>query len=143
MVTDESGHLVTAAAPSDQWPGTGSLRTTEAIAVEGNPNQVRIGWLGGACDGPTHLTVAEDATIIRNTEPSATPGACILIGITRDVVVPPSTSSEITVSAAASAGSPLTLRKTPWSPAAMPEGSCGPSASRCYAAATSGCLPTT
>ena len=90
-VVDESGHLVDAVPAPNMPPAPTPVRgETWAFAVDGQPNQLRIGWLGGACDGPSRLTIRADGrTIERIAEPRGVGQnqPCILIGIDRGVVL--------------------------------------------------------
>jgi hypothetical protein len=100
-IHDESGHLISAAPmTAGSWPANVPLPgTVEATTVDGQPNQVRIGWVGGACDTETRFTIHPDGrTIDMVTEGS--PGFCILVGILRGVVLTfdePTSAAEIEI----------------------------------------------
>ncbi|HSL32497.1 MAG TPA: hypothetical protein VK871_02545, partial [Candidatus Limnocylindrales bacterium] len=88
-VVDQSGHLRSAAAMAGGWPGdVPAPQDVAATPVEGEPNQARIGWVGGACDAVTRFVIRPDGrTIEMATEPRAGDTPCILIGIFRGIVL--------------------------------------------------------
>jgi hypothetical protein len=63
-------------------------QTVAATPVEGEPNQVRIVWIGGACDAVTRFMIRPDGrTIDMASESRAGDAPCILIGIFRGIVL--------------------------------------------------------
>jgi hypothetical protein len=91
-IYDESGLLVSAApmAPGAWASEDPAPRDISVTQVAGRPNEIRIGWIGGACDGTWWFTIAPDARSISvDKRPSPTPGEsfCILVGILRGVTL--------------------------------------------------------
>jgi hypothetical protein len=88
-VVDQSGRLRSAAAMAGGLPGdVQAPQTVAATPVEGEPNQVRIVWVGGICDAVTRFVIRPDGrTIEMATEPTAGDTPCILIGIFRGIVL--------------------------------------------------------
>ncbi len=109
-IIDESGLLVSAAPVA---PGTPSDLPTPGndVAVSqvaDHPNEIRLSWVGGVCDGPTRFTIRPGGrTISQESLPSeGDPGRiCIAIGIPRSLTLTfsepvPASEVEIVKSAA-------------------------------------------
>lgn len=89
-VLDRSGRLLRAMpVPSDLSPGR-SQSAVHATAISGRPEQVRIDWLGSACDPPTVMTIKEDRRSIEFTttdEVVDTGNLCMLGPVPRGVLL--------------------------------------------------------
>jgi hypothetical protein len=91
-IIDESGLLVSAAAvppgtPSDV-PTPGNDVAVSQVA--GQPNEIRLSWVGGVCDGPMRFTIRPDGrTIFQEAFPSqGDPGRiCIAVGISSSLTL--------------------------------------------------------
>jgi hypothetical protein len=91
-IVDESGLLVSAAPVA---PGTPSDVPTPGndVAVSqvaGHANEIRLSWVGGACDGPVRFTIRSDGrTILVEQGPweGDTGSFCILVGIPRSITL--------------------------------------------------------
>ena len=104
-IVDESGILVSAAPVA---PGTPSDVPTPDLdvavsQVAGHPNEIRLSWLGGVCDGPMRFTIRPDGrTVLQETLPSeGDPGrSCITLGVPRSLTLTfsePVPASEVTI----------------------------------------------
>ncbi len=91
-IIDESGLLVSAApvppgTPLDV-PTPGNDVAVSQVA--GQPNEIRLSWVGGVCDGPMRFTIRLDGrTIFQEALPSGgDPGRiCIAVGISRSLTL--------------------------------------------------------
>ena len=91
-IVDESGLLVSAApvapgTPSDV-PTPGNKVAVSQVA--GRPNEVRLSWVGGGCDGPVRFTIrSDDRTILVEQLPWEGDGGsfCTLVGIPRSITL--------------------------------------------------------
>jgi hypothetical protein len=91
-IVDESGLLVSAApvapgTPSDV-PTPGNKVAVSQVA--GRPNNIRLSWVGGACDGPVRFTIRSDGrTILVEQRPweGDTGSFCTLVGIPRSITL--------------------------------------------------------
>jgi hypothetical protein len=104
-IVDESGLLVSAApvaagTPFDVPTPGNDVAVSQAA---GHPNEVRLSWVGGVCDGPMRFTLRPDGrTILQEALPSgADPDRiCILLGIPRSLTLTfsePVPASEVTI----------------------------------------------
>ena len=89
QVVDESGRLSAARTTTS---GDDDLPPYEirASAVEGEPSQLRIEWIGGACDATLRLTIAADIRTVNATTASGDPDpsiSCPIGGSPRGVVL--------------------------------------------------------
>jgi len=89
-VLDRSGRLVRAMpVPRDLSPGR-PQPAVHATAINGRQDQVRIDWLGSACDPPTVMTIEEDGRSIEfatTDEVIDTGSTCMLGGVPRGVLL--------------------------------------------------------
>ena len=91
-IIDESGLLLSAApvppgTPSDV-PTPGNDVAVSQLA--GQPNAIRLSWVGGVCDGPMRFTIRPDGrTIFQEALPreGETDHFCILLGISRSLTL--------------------------------------------------------
>jgi hypothetical protein len=116
-IVDESGLLVTAApvapgTPSDV-PTPGSDVAVSQVA--NRPNEVRLSWVGGACDGGLRFTIRPDGRTISEAAlpwEGETDHFCILVGIPRGLTLTfsePVPASEVTIVKSSAPSSPA-----PW-----------------------------
>jgi hypothetical protein len=113
-IVDESGLFVSAAPVA---PGTPSDVPTPGndVAVSqvaNRPNEVRLSWVGGACDGGLRFTIRPDGrTISEEALPweGETDHFCILVGIPRGLTLTfsePVPASEVTIVKSSAPSSP-------------------------------------
>jgi len=116
-IVDESGLLESAApvAPGEWPPDVPTPGSDVSVSqVADRPNEIRLGWVGGACDGPIRFTIRPDGRtiVVENGPPgSGPPEACILVGIQRGVILTfsapvPASEIEIVKSSAPSSLAP-------------------------------------
>ncbi len=65
-IVDESGLLVSAAPVAPGTPSDVPTPGNEVAVsqVAGRPNEVRLSWVGGGCDGPVRFTIRSDGRTI-------------------------------------------------------------------------------
>jgi hypothetical protein len=89
-VVDGSGRLIAARTTTSADDSGLMPHELRAAAVEGKPDQLRIEWIGGACDGTLRLTIADDVRTVDATTVSGTLDPemfCPLGGSPRGVVL--------------------------------------------------------
>jgi hypothetical protein len=84
MLRDETGQVAALGeAPANAIP----VLDNGMLALRDNPNALVLHWTGGACDTGVLITATGSDELTFTLKISTRPGACILIGVARSVLV--------------------------------------------------------